>query len=372
MRIFISYSSKNKDVVETLADDIRGMSHDYDIWYDQELSGGQQWWDTIIHNLQQCDVFIFVMSLDSLESNPCKLEYTYASVLRRQILPVLIDERVDLIMTPVILQERQVVPYVKRDLEEYKTLQSTLRSITEFDVLPDPLPEPPQIPISPLARLKERIDQSVISLEEQQSLLMEIRGILSKDDQDYENAFNLLQRLNQHPLLYASVYKELQPILGDRKYIRDVMLPKRQILVDRNLLDRETHELFGDEKYQIPLRDGEVGLAYFENMGITSGLTDGQILFVTNLSLIVYTIFNNQFDYDLQLSIINLIKYDNYSNALGQYFRRGFILTTQYYPPISIGAYFRHIDNAEEYSRKRDQLAEYLQRLTGLSVEDNG
>jgi len=39
VKIFISYSSKNRALVEMLADDLQSLGHDP--WFDKELSGGR-------------------------------------------------------------------------------------------------------------------------------------------------------------------------------------------------------------------------------------------------------------------------------------------------------------------------------------------
>jgi hypothetical protein len=41
MKIFISYSSKNKDKVQDIASDLNDLDHD--VWFDNELTGGQKW-----------------------------------------------------------------------------------------------------------------------------------------------------------------------------------------------------------------------------------------------------------------------------------------------------------------------------------------
>ncbi|HLV36417.1 MAG TPA: toll/interleukin-1 receptor domain-containing protein, partial [Spirillospora sp.] len=75
-RVFISYSSKSKNKVQTLAQDLEMAGHQ--IWFDHKLTGGQAWWEQILEQIRQCDIFIFALTPDALDSYPCKLEYTYA------------------------------------------------------------------------------------------------------------------------------------------------------------------------------------------------------------------------------------------------------------------------------------------------------
>ena len=59
-RIFISYSSKNRALVEALANDLETLGHE--IWFDKELSGGQSWWDQILQGIRACDLFVFALT----------------------------------------------------------------------------------------------------------------------------------------------------------------------------------------------------------------------------------------------------------------------------------------------------------------------
>ena len=47
-----------------VADDIRTLGHA--VWLDQELSGGQSWWDQILEQVRACDVFVFALAPEFL------------------------------------------------------------------------------------------------------------------------------------------------------------------------------------------------------------------------------------------------------------------------------------------------------------------
>src|SRR5260221_6066491 len=91
MRIFISYSSKERDLITTLAEDLASLGHD--VWFDRELTrtGGQKWWETILLNIRQCDLFIFALTPRSLASEACQREYRYAYALNKRILPIMLE-----------------------------------------------------------------------------------------------------------------------------------------------------------------------------------------------------------------------------------------------------------------------------------------
>ncbi|MCX7111260.1 MAG: toll/interleukin-1 receptor domain-containing protein [Proteobacteria bacterium] len=64
--IFISYNRTSEAIVKTLADDIEALGHNP--WFDQELSGGQAWWEQVLKQIRDCDVFILILSPESLDS----------------------------------------------------------------------------------------------------------------------------------------------------------------------------------------------------------------------------------------------------------------------------------------------------------------
>ena len=64
--IFISYNRKSGAIVKSLVDDIDALGHKP--WFDQDLSGGHQWWEEILKQIRECDVFIFILSPESLDS----------------------------------------------------------------------------------------------------------------------------------------------------------------------------------------------------------------------------------------------------------------------------------------------------------------
>ena len=69
MTIFISYARRDETVVQALHVDIERSRRE--VWYDRELEGGQSWWDTILATIRSCDLFLFVLSPDSITSRAC-------------------------------------------------------------------------------------------------------------------------------------------------------------------------------------------------------------------------------------------------------------------------------------------------------------
>ncbi len=90
MKLFISYAHNDIAKVEELAGYLRNGSHD--AWYDHELLPGQFWKKELKLQVESCDVFVYVVSRDSLNSEWCIREYRIAKKAKMPIIPVLIDK----------------------------------------------------------------------------------------------------------------------------------------------------------------------------------------------------------------------------------------------------------------------------------------
>src|SRR3712207_78845 len=99
MWLFASYSRKDEAAVGELISDLQ-RAH-LSVWHDQELRGGDPWWQDILSRIRQCDVFLFLLSRNSLASKPCLAELSYARALGLPILPVQVGHVGNLRLTPV-------------------------------------------------------------------------------------------------------------------------------------------------------------------------------------------------------------------------------------------------------------------------------
>jgi serine/threonine kinase PknH len=86
MGVFVSYSSHDKDAVKGLTQDLQDAEEQ--VWLDQRLGGGDAWWRAILEQIRSCDLFIFALSQNSIQSKPCQSELRYAQDLGLPILPV--------------------------------------------------------------------------------------------------------------------------------------------------------------------------------------------------------------------------------------------------------------------------------------------
>jgi TIR domain len=93
-RIFVSYSRTNLDVVTQAIQDLKAVG--IEAWHDQTLTGGQRWWNNILSRIRDCEIFIFALSPESLESEACRGELGYAAQLGKTILPLLVADGINL------------------------------------------------------------------------------------------------------------------------------------------------------------------------------------------------------------------------------------------------------------------------------------
>lgn len=209
--IMISYNHQNEAIARTLADDIEALGHT--VWFDQELSGGQAWWDKILETVRNCDVFVFVLDPESLNSTACNREYCYAADLGKPILPVLVAEKVSINLLPPALSQIQFVDYRKQDRDAAFRLARALTTVPPTEPLPDPLPPPPEAPISYLGSLTEQVETtSTLSYEEQSVLLVDLKRSL-RDPESAGDARKLLERLRKRRDLLAAIAEEIDELL---------------------------------------------------------------------------------------------------------------------------------------------------------------
>lgn len=157
-KLFVSYSREDAPVVGELVQHLADF--DFQVWHDQKLSGGQKWWEDILSQIRSCDVFIVAVSPHAIDSEACRSELRYALELGREILPVQISPAVNLSLLPHPLDTIQSTDYTARDMGAVKALVRAVNKTSSSRPLPDPLPNPPSVPVSYLGSLKDRIDQA--------------------------------------------------------------------------------------------------------------------------------------------------------------------------------------------------------------------
>ena len=216
---FISYSRRDTDAVRILANDLQRTRHD--LWMDEELGGGEPWWEEILDRIRRCEVFVLALSDHSMASQPCRAELDYAVALGVPVLPVQVGEVGSLRTLPIA--ERQVVDLRDRVRAGRSAVVDTgialvvaaLDLRTKRAALPDPLPAPPPIPFEYLMQLRLAVDASELDSRRQLQVLTQLKQAL-RDEQDpaiRQDLAALLRRLRQHPDVTYRNAQEIDDIL---------------------------------------------------------------------------------------------------------------------------------------------------------------
>ncbi len=92
MRLFISYARVDRYYCSQIVD----MLDVHDVWYDNRLHAGQQWWEEIQRRLEWCEGVIYLLSPDSVNSEYCQRELQIANAMGKHIFPVLIQARTEI------------------------------------------------------------------------------------------------------------------------------------------------------------------------------------------------------------------------------------------------------------------------------------
>src|SRR5690606_33899208 len=92
-KLFISYSRVDTEITERLVNRLRRVYGLANVWYDDELYGGARWWQEILKQIANCQVFIYLLSNESVTSPYCKAEFTEAQRLQKPIVTVQVRDR---------------------------------------------------------------------------------------------------------------------------------------------------------------------------------------------------------------------------------------------------------------------------------------
>jgi hypothetical protein len=202
---FFSYARHDGEAAATIASGLQQLGQS--VWIDKQLSGGQQWWNTILGQIRDCDVFVFVLSNSSLRSKACRAELEYAHQLGRTILPVAVHPVIDQLLPPYLAETQRV------DGADIVQLARALLALPAPPSLPDPLPEPPPVPLSYLDEVADSLDRHELPIPDQRNLLGALKQLV-RDDEERDAAVELLRRLRRHPQVTAFVAEEIDTELA--------------------------------------------------------------------------------------------------------------------------------------------------------------
>lgn len=225
MKVFLSYSRGDATVAAAVGEDVRQMGHA--VWYDREVTGGQSWWNAILGQIRDCDLFVFILTPRSLDSQACRSEYTYASALRKRVLPVLCQDGVKDNLLPPELSVIQYVDYRGQGKQAAFALVKSLQDVPQAVPLPNPLPAEPPVPVSYLGDLRAQIEvPQSLTLTEQRDILFRIKPRL-KDPESSDDARELLRLFRAREDLLATIAEEIDELAKRGNSHADPVKPEK-------------------------------------------------------------------------------------------------------------------------------------------------
>lgn len=178
-RTFLSYARANKDFALRLAKELK--SEGFAVWLDQlDIPLGARWDVEVEKALIECEIFMIIITKDSIASENVLDEIGYAIDSGKRFLPVLLEKT----NIPLRLRRFQYVDFTSKSFDEgVETAKELLRSLNAQPPIPRPeLPQKTQDSSDPAGRpiittttrlRREKMEQELRFKEEETRLLRE-------------------------------------------------------------------------------------------------------------------------------------------------------------------------------------------------------
>ncbi|MGC5221230.1 TIR domain-containing protein [Micromonospora sp. DT81.3] len=177
--LFVCYSSLDERAVLSMVGDLRNTH--YEVWIDEKLHGGQPWWQEILKQIRDCEVFVLALSDNAVKSKPCGAELSYARKLGLPVLPVQIGPVEHPHTLPVA--DLQIVDYRSRELTaQLELISSVNASAMRRQALPATLPPDPPVPYAFLAGIATDLGAAELSYQQQAEIIDRLEAGLDEED----------------------------------------------------------------------------------------------------------------------------------------------------------------------------------------------
>ncbi len=95
VRFFISYSRADRLFIDLLLPLLLPVYGNDCVWFDEQITGGADWWKLILEEVSKCHIFLMLISNESLTSSYCQDECREAIRLQKLILPIIVRPKTD-------------------------------------------------------------------------------------------------------------------------------------------------------------------------------------------------------------------------------------------------------------------------------------
>ena len=118
-QVFLAFSDKDKVIKEKIRKTL--MRESFTVWTNKsDVKTGSAFHAVINQGIEEADNFVYLISLNSLQSEDCQQELKYALANNKRIIPVLLEET-DLELIPLELKKLHFIDFTKsQDEEKYQ------------------------------------------------------------------------------------------------------------------------------------------------------------------------------------------------------------------------------------------------------------
>ena len=210
MKVFVSYAREDKPLVDGVVRDLTDLRHDP--YYDQNLLGGQKWWEELLDRISTSEVFMPCLFESYRESEACRREATYAADLGIPFLPVVGSEGQPAGTSYLrAITDANWVTWNAQERSSLARLASSLGSIGPVRPPTDPVERPP----APVDYRMIDLDEEVrggqgMSRDRQLAIVSDLRRM--QDRRDAPLARELLLRMRGRFDILADVRDDIDTV----------------------------------------------------------------------------------------------------------------------------------------------------------------
>lgn len=215
----MSYARLDEGVVKALVQGLEWANRE--IWFDNDLSGGEVWWVKILENIRQAEVVIFALSDHALKSKPCRAELDYAIALERNILPIKVGPVENFRANP--LSALQSIDWRPDDANlAFRIIAAIDQAAKRVRPLPEVLPPEPLMPYAYLVSLRSQIESGELSPSAQLEAVDELRKAYREetDPSVDDNILSMLRGLKAKPWATVQTAGEVDAALAWAESLR--------------------------------------------------------------------------------------------------------------------------------------------------------
>jgi len=231
MKLVICYARIDKQICS----DIVPMLIGHDIWYDGRDYVMDSWWDTILERLDWCDVLIYLLTPESLQSHYCQKEFEVARKLNKVVVPIALVDGLSLSSELCDLQPVDWRDGWHSEVAKKQLLKAMVRAEGRKVMF-----KPTSVYQLPEALLHLYPDNHLTPVR------MIGRAADAMSDGDYDNAVLLLKHAKARG--YSSRYIDVDSLLSEAESAFNRLVAQRLIhLAYRNIVEqvknRETRRI---------------------------------------------------------------------------------------------------------------------------------